>query len=143
MIMTTFEMPNVGEKLVMMGAGGIKLNAILLVAVPPGVVTVITPLCAPTGTVTLILPSLLTVNEAFTPPIVTRVAPVKFVPWIIMALFALPEVGEKLVIVGTGTGTTTVNVVLLVAVPPGVVTAIAPLCAPTGIVTLSEPSARL
>jgi hypothetical protein len=42
--------------------------------------------------------------------------------------------GERLISVGTGFGSITVKAATLVAVPPGVVTAIGPLVAPIGTV---------
>jgi hypothetical protein len=63
--------------------------------------------------------------------IVTDVAPVKFVPLIVTLLPTVPLAGLKLVIDG---GFTTVKVVLLVALPAGVVTLSSPLVAPGGTV---------
>src|SRR2546426_9344672 len=59
---------------------------------------------------------------------VTAVAPVKFVPLIVTLVPTGPLVGVKLVIVGALA--TTVNVLALVAVPPGVVTLSCPVVAP-------------
>ena len=61
----------------------------------------------------------------------TLVAPVKLVPLIVTLVPAGPLVGAKPVIVG---GLTTVKLLALVAVPPGVVTLSAPLPAPAGTV---------
>jgi hypothetical protein len=60
---------------------------------------------------------------------VTAVAPVKFVPLIVTLAPTIPLVGVKLVIVG---GLTTVKLVPLVPVPPGVVTLSGPVVAPAG-----------
>ena len=68
---------------------------------------------------------------ALTPLNVTAVAPVKSVPLIVMLVPAAPLVGVKFVIVG---GVTTVKLVALVAVPPGVVTLSGPVVAPVGTV---------
>ena len=61
----------------------------------------------------------------------TAVAPVKFVPLIVTLVPTGPLVGVKLVTVGAGT---TVKLLALVAVPPGVVTLTGPLVAPAGTV---------
>ena len=71
-----------------------------LVAVPPGVVTVIFPVCAPLGTVAVICVYEFTVKVALTPPNVTLVAPVKFSPVMTTLVPGVPLVGEKLEIVG-------------------------------------------
>ena len=62
---------------------------------------------------------------------VTEVAPVKFVPLMVTLVPTGPLVGAKLVSVGGGT---TVNALLLVTFPPGVVTLIGPVVAPAGTV---------
>ena len=58
-------------------------------------------------------------------------APVKFVPLIVTLVPTGPLVGEKLVMVG---GLVTVKLLLLVAVPSGVVTLTGPVVAPAGTV---------
>ena len=68
---------------------------------------------------------------------VTAVAPVKLVPLIVTVVPTAPLVGVKLVIVGGGI---TVKVLLLVAVPPGVVTLTGPVVAPLGTVAEIEVS---
>ena len=70
-------------------------------------------------------------KPALVPLNVTAVAPVKFVPLIVTLAPTVPLVGVKLVIVGAGT---TVKVLALVAVPPGVVTLSVPVVAPVGTV---------
>ena len=124
--------PLVGEKLVIVGPR-ITVNVAALVAVPAGVVTAMAPLVAPAGTLAVIWLAELTMYVALLPLKVTELAPVKFVPVIVTAAPTVPLVGEKLVIVG---GTITVNVAALVAVPAGVVTAMAPLVAPAGTVAM-------
>src|SRR5207253_401693 len=125
--------PLVGVKLVSVGALAVTVNALALVAVPPGVVTLSGPVVAPLGTVAAIVVAELTVKlTALVPLNVTAVAPVKLVPLIVTLLPTGPLVGVKLVIVGAGT--VTVNELLLVAVPPGVVTLMGPLVAPLGTV---------
>ena len=105
----------------------------LLVAVPPGVVTLSSPLVAPVGTVAAMAVAEVTEKVALTPLKVTAVASVKFVPLIVtMVMTGGPLVGRKLVIVG-GLAVT-VKLVLLVAVPAGVVTLMGPVVAPLGTV---------
>ena len=58
-------------------------------------------------------------------------APVKFVPLMVTLVPTGPLVGEKLVMVG---GLVTVKLLLLVAVPSGVVTLTGPVVAPAGTV---------
>jgi hypothetical protein len=120
--------PLVGAKLVIVG-GGTTLNALLLVAVPPGVVTLSGPVVAPAGTAAWIAVAEVSVKLALVPLKATDVAPVKFVPLIVTLVPTGPLVGAKLAIVGAGT---TVNAPLLVAVPPGVVTLSGPVVAPAG-----------
>ena len=120
--------PLVGERPVMVG-GLTTVNALELVAVPPAVVTLIGPVVTPAGTIARIAVAEVTVKLALTELKVTEVAPVKFVPPMITLVPTGPLVGAKLVIVG---GSTTVNALLLVAVPPAVVTLIGPVVTPAG-----------
>src|SRR4030095_1171993 len=85
-----------------------------LVAVPLGVVTVIRPVVAPTGTVVSIRVEETTLKLAAVPLKRTLVAPVKFVPVIVTGVPTGPLVGLKDVIVG---GCVTVKSLPLVAVP--------------------------
>ena len=63
----------------------------VLVAVPPGVVTVIVPV-APLPTVALMVVALVTVNDAAAvPPKATAVAPVKLVPVMVTTVPAYPR----------------------------------------------------
>ena len=62
---------------------------------------------------------------------VTAVAPLKFVPLMVTLVPSGPLVGVKLVIV---VGLTPVKLLVLVAVPPGVVTLSGPVVAPAGTV---------
>src|SRR2546422_103245 len=77
---------------------GVKLVA--LVAVPPGVVTLIAPVVAPVGTVAWIVVAELTVKVALMPLNCTAVAPVNPVPVIVPLLPTGPFGGVKLVTVG-------------------------------------------
>lgn len=56
----------------------------------------------------------------------------KFVPVIVTAVPAVPIVGVKPVIVGAPVDSVTVNTCVLLAEPPGAVTAITPVVAPDG-----------
>jgi hypothetical protein len=115
-----------------------------LVAVPPGVVTVIFPVLALWGTDAVICVAEATLKTALAPPKATAVAPVKFVPMIVTVVPGGPEVGENELIVGEGGGGgPTRNVPELVAVPVAFVTAIGPLEASFGTVTCRMSSERI
>jgi hypothetical protein len=73
---------------------------VVLVTDPAGVVTLIGPVVAPTGTVAVILVALTTLNVAAVPLKVTAVAPVRFVAVIVTLVPTSPKVGVKDVIVG-------------------------------------------
>src|SRR5438034_1248624 len=107
------------------GALAVTVKLLELVAVPPGVVTLMGPVVAPLGTVAEIEVEEVTEKLALVPLKVTAVAPVKFVPLIVTVNPTCPLVGVKLVIVG-GLATT-VNELGLVAVPWGVVTLSGPV----------------
>jgi len=107
------------------------VNAFLLLAVPLGVVTLILPVVAPTGTIAVILVLEFTTKLATVVLNLTRVAPVKLVPVITTEVPTGPEVGVNLVIAGV-----TVKLLVLVVVPPGVVTAMGPVVAPVGTVAV-------
>lgn len=123
-----------GEKLVILGA---KLKLIVLVVVPVGVVTLISPPVAPVGTVVLIAVSEATLKLALTPLNLTAVAPVKLVPSMVTAVPTIPLVGKKLVILGR---ILIVKLLVLFTVPIGVVILIAPVVAPVGTVVVMEVS---
>ena len=89
--------PLVGVNPVIRGAT-VKLAA--LVAVPPGVVTLMGPVVAFAGTVAVICVLLLTVNAAATPLNLTAVAPVNAGPVIVTCVPGAPLVGENVVIPG-------------------------------------------
>src|SRR5205807_203639 len=118
------------KRWVPLGGGASTVNALLLVAVPPEVATLIGPLVAPLGTVAVIEVAEPAVKLALTPLKRTAVAPLKLVPLIVTVVPTGPLAGEKLVIVGALAVTT--KPLALVAVPPGVVTRIGPLVAPLG-----------
>lgn len=127
-------MPLVGEKFVIVG-GKVTMKLLVLVAVPLGVVTLISPVVATLGTVAAIEVSDTTLKVAVTLLKMTEVAPVKLLPLIVTAVPIVPLVGEKLVIFGL-----TAKLLTLVAVPFGVVTLITPAIAPTGTVVVMEVS---
>jgi len=107
------------------------------VAVPPGVVTEIFPVDAPTGTLVTILVLLLTAKVEDTPLNFTEVAPVKFVPERLTVIPTAPLAGLKLDSVGAGTGTVTVKLLADDAEPPGVVMEIGPVVALAGTVVVN------
>ena len=88
----------VGVNELMTGAG-IKVNP-LLVAVPPGVVTLTFPV-VPAATMAVIVVAFTTLNEvASVPPKLTAVASVKFVPVMVTVVPTPPEVGLNDVMAG-------------------------------------------
>src|SRR5450631_949605 len=129
--------PLSGLKLLMVGSGDeVTVKFVDEFAVPPGVVTWIAPVVAPVGTVVLILMSEFTVKVGWVVRLnFTTVAPVKLVPLITTGVATAPLVGRKLLMVGSG-DEVTVKFVDEFAVPPGVVTWIAPVVAPVGTVVL-------
>jgi len=126
--------PLVGEKLVIVG-GGMTVKLLALLAVPPGVVTLIGPVVAPLGTVAAIEVDEFTVKLALVPLNRTVLAPVKFAPLMVTVVPTPPLAGEKLLIVGAGM---TVKLPALLAVPAEVVTLIGPVVAPLGTVAAIE-----
>src|SRR5947208_929285 len=134
--------PLPGVKLVIVG-GLITVKLAALLAVPPGVVTLIGPLVAPAGTVVVIAVAELTVKLALTLLNGTAVAPLKLVPLIVTLVPTGPLLGVKLEIVG---GLMTVKLAALLAVPSEVVTLIGPLVAPAGtvaVIAVAEPTVKL
>ena len=99
------------------------MNAAGLVAVPPAVITTISLAgpAVPAGVTAVIVVDETTVKVVATPPIVKLVAPVRFVPVIVIAVApnVEPELGDTLIIVGNGVY---VNALGSVATPPAVVT---------------------
>jgi hypothetical protein len=129
--------PLAGENEEIVGAGTVTVKASALVAVPPGVVTVIFPVVAPVGTfVSIRVPWVFTVYDALTPLKRTAVAPPKPLPLIRTEVPTGPLFGENEEIVGAGAVVVTVKFVALVAVPPGVVTVTFPVTAPLGTVVV-------
>lgn len=97
-----------------------RSNGVVLVAVPPGVVTEIKPLTllVPPGTTKVIVIPLTTVKfVTANVPMRTAVAPVRFVPVRVTVAPGPPVIGEKLVMVGAGV--VTVKVAATEVPPPG------------------------
>src|SRR5271166_1766314 len=134
----TTEMPTcplLGLKLEMVGAAAVTLKLVADVAVPAGVVTVIFPLVVPLAITAVICVALFTTKlEAACPLRATAVAPVKLLPAITTEAPMGPLPGLKLEIVGTGA--VTLNIIVDVAVPAGVVTATAPVVVPLATVAV-------
>jgi hypothetical protein len=129
--------PLVGENELIVGLpAAATMKSVALVAVPPGVVTWMGPVCVPLATVAeiFVLESTVKLSAALFPNL-TAVAPVKFVPSITTSAPTGPEVGENDVIVGAPAAVT-VKFWALVPVPPGVVTLIFPVVAPEGTVAV-------
>ena len=130
-VMEALEADAVGVKLVIVGGGIVTVNPARL-AVPPGVETATLPV-APVETTAPICVDETTIKLVTgTPPIVTDVVPVKFVPLIVIPAPGLPIVGVKLVTVGVGKKAKPPSV----PVPPGVVTRTFPLAPPAAITAL-------
>ncbi|MFC7668167.1 hypothetical protein ACFQT0_12815 [Hymenobacter humi] len=101
---------------------------------PPGAVTVMGPVVAPAGTVTVIWVGEFTVKPGATVPLnVTCVAPVKLLPVSTTTVPTGPRVGLNEAITGAGI---TVKLLAETPVPVGVVTVIEPVIAPGGTVTV-------
>ncbi|MDQ6801166.1 MAG: hypothetical protein M3041_10045 [Acidobacteriota bacterium] len=94
-------------------------------------VTVIGPVVAPFGTLVEICVLLLTMKAMDTPLNFNDVVPLKFVPLTLTGVDGDPDTGKKLVIVG---GPLTTKLLILIAVPVGVVTLTGPVVAATGTV---------
>ncbi len=137
--------PEVGTNEVIVGAAAapVTVKSWLLVAVPPGVVTLIRPVVALFGTVAVSW-----VPEGFHENVVafvrlnlTAVVPTRFEPLIVTEVPTAPLVGEKFVMLGAH-DEETVKLSVLSPEPSGVVTKILPLVAPAGttaVIELGEP----
>lgn len=124
--------PEVGEKPVMTGAG-MTVKLVALVALPPAVVTATAPVVAPPGTVAVICVGLTTLKDAGVPLNVTELAPSKAEPVRVTEVPTGPEAGRIPEMVGAGMR---VKLAGLAALPPGVVTEMVPVVAPTGTVAV-------
>src|SRR5437879_2624757 len=127
--------PDVGLRLVMLGAGTVTVKLTPLLATPPTVTTTL-PVVAPLGTAALMLVALQLVGADAIPLNVTALVPCvapKFAPAIVTDVPANPEVGFKLVMLGPGT--VTVKLTPLLATPPTLTTTL-PVVAPLGTAAL-------
>jgi hypothetical protein len=125
--------PDVGFKLVMLGAGTVTVKLTPLLAIPPTVTTTF-PVVAPAGTAATMLIALQLVAVAAIPLNVTVLVPCaapKFTPEIVTGVPTTPDTGFKLVMLGAGT--VTVKLTPLLATPPTVTTTL-PDVAPAGTV---------
>jgi hypothetical protein len=98
-----------GAKLVMVGdgLGTVTVKAPVLVAVPPGVASVMSPEVAPAGTTNVLVAASTTVKSATATPFrVMAVAPINAVPVKVTVVPTGPLPGVKLVIAGANTGAT-------------------------------------
>jgi len=123
--------PDVGFKLVMLGAGTVTVKLTPLLASPPTVTTTF-PDVAPAGTAAVMFVVLQLAGAAAIPLNVTVLVPCvvpKFVPVIVTDVPTNPDVGFKLAMLGAGT--VTVKLTPLLATPPTVTTTL-PLVAPAG-----------
>jgi hypothetical protein len=120
--------PDVGFKLVMLGAGTVTVKLTPLLTTPPTVTTTL-PVVAPAGTGAVMLVALQLVGTAVIPLNVTVLVPCvapKFAPTIVTDVLTNPDVGFKLVILGAGTALFTLTgTPVLVAVFPDVSVAMA------------------
>ena len=117
--------------------GGITVNVPPLCPLPFGLVTLMAPLTAPTGTVTVILMLESTVNcGALMPWKLTAVAPVKLKP----AMVTLPPTGADAGVKPVMTGADEmVKFAALMASPAGVDMLIRPVVAPAGALMGASP----
>jgi hypothetical protein len=132
--------PDVGERLVMLGAGN-TVNAAPLVATPLAVTTTF-PVVAPVGTGTTIEVALQVVGVAVVPLNLTAPVPwvePKFVPVMVTDAPTAPDVGERLVMLGAGN---IVNADALLSTPLTDTTTF-PVVAPAGTVTAIDVVAQL
>jgi hypothetical protein len=122
--------PDVGFRVVMVGALAFTVNVTPLLATPPTVTTRL-PVVAPLGTGTTMFVALQLVGVPAVPLNVTVLVPwlaPKFAPAIVTTAPTAPDVGLKLEILGV---LPTVKVIALLATPPTVTTT-APVLAPLG-----------
>src|SRR5256884_5912401 len=123
--------PDVGLRLVMLGAGTVTVKLPPLLATPPTVTTTF-PVVAPLGTGATILVALQLVGVAAGPVDVTVLVPCvapKFAPVIVTDAPTNPDVGFRPVMLGPGV--VTVKLTPLLATPPTVTTTL-PVVAPAG-----------
>ncbi len=127
--------PDVGFRLVMLGAGAVTVKFTPLLATPPTLTTTF-PVVAPVGTVTTMLVALQLVAVAAVPLNLTVLVPCvapKFAPAMVTVAPTNPDVGFKLAMLGDGV-VVTVKATPALATPPTVTTTF-PVVAPVGTVT--------
>ena len=107
--------------------GTIVVNCVALMSVPPVAVTVMKPVPAPSGTVTVTWLAVALMMADDTPLIKTELTPSGKTPVMTTLLPARPEAGEKLVIAGGVRKESAVSFV-----PAGVISRIGPLEAAAG-----------
>ena len=110
---------------------GCTVNFVDVVAEPAELVTVMGPVVAAFGAITVICVSEATAKPPVAPLKATAVVPVKWAPVMLTCVPAVPLVGEKELMVGAA-APLTVKLVLLTAVKPLLVTQSLPLVAPLG-----------
>lgn len=117
--------PLAGEKLAIVGPAKFTVKLFAEVAVPADVTIVIFPVVALAGTISVAVVALATEKVvAATPPTITDVAPVKFVPVTVTEVPTAPLVGVKLEIVGLVDGGGFCGFVLPATAPPHPVIAV-------------------
>ena len=119
--------------------GASKTNSASLVALPPGLTTTILPDTTLSVSFTLISVSVWESITKFTPPILTSVTLLKFVPVMVTSVPTVPLSGENDVIDGALCKTKSLS---LVDLPPGPTTSILPEITLLLIVTLRDVSAQ-
>jgi hypothetical protein len=128
--------PLSGENDVISGVPG-TVNFVALVAVPAGVVRLMSPVVVPIATFAVICVEFTTVNvDAGVALNRTADAPEKFAPSIVTTVPTAPLVGENEVMAGVPAGPITKSVEL-VAVPTVVVTVMGPVCVPFATVAVT------
>lgn len=134
--------PEVGLRVVMLGAGTVTVNVTALLACPPTVITTL-PVVAPTGTGTATEDVLQLVGAAVIPLNVTVLVPCvapKFAPVIVTDVPTRPDVGFRAEMLGAGM--VTVNATELLLWPPTVTTTL-PVVAPLGTGTTMDDALQL
>jgi hypothetical protein len=114
--------PDVGFRLVMLGAGTVTVKLTPLLAIPPTVTTTL-PVVALTGTGATMLDALQLVGTAEMPLNFTVLEPCvapKFVPLIVTEVPTNPDIGFRLVMLGATAAGFTVNVAALLVIVPAV-----------------------
>lgn len=137
-------LPAPGVKPVMIGP---TVKLAVLVAEPPGVVTLTLPVVASAGIATVMVVAVEAVGTIGLPLNFTSVAPLRLVPISVTTAPGTPTAGEKLVRVGGPlVVVVTVKVAVLVAVPHTPVTLTVPVVAPVGTVAVmlvAEPTVNV